>query len=88
MTKLRDVLIEALTEADVKPDAVTWVIESVDDFGIALQSKLHDAGFAIHSNDGRCVRLKQGAEAFGRPMTDAEAVLVEQGRTVRGRDGT
>lgn len=63
------------TVAEVKPAALER-LDGLDfeDLSIALLSRLHDAGFAIHALDGRCVRVDLAVDDIGRPMTEAEAV--------------
>ena len=48
--------------------------QAFDDLAIALGSRLHEAGYAIHANDGRCVRL--AGPLPGRPMTTEELRMV------------
>lgn len=49
-------------------------IEKASDLATELQTQLRQAGYAIHANDGRCVRPRVGE--LGRPMSDAERIAL------------
>jgi hypothetical protein len=77
VTTFRSIVEGALKEVDTTPGDADWTVASSEDLAIALTSRLHDAGLAIHALDGRCVRLP--AEDLGRPMTDADRALIGGG---------
>lgn len=82
MTKrLSEMLQDAIRE--VKPAALER-LDPLDfaDLATALGTALHEAGYAIHASDGRCVRVP--GELPGREMTASEARAFQAGVAAAG----